>query len=77
MLVALSTCCRAVLLLVLCESALGRLIARPRDVCINDDYLLSFVEYPSDTIPFCSMYEGLVDVTTTVVSITSRTSVLP
>ena len=75
--VALSTSSQALFLLSLCGSTLGHLVAKKRDVCVNDDYLLSFVEYPSDTVPFCSMYLGLKDETTYVVSATSRTFVLP
>lgn len=48
---------------------------KKRDVCVNDDFLLSFVEYPSDTVPFCKVYLGIEDVTTTVVWATSYTSV--
>ena len=75
--IALSTCSQALFLLSLCGSVLGHLVAKKRDVCVNDDFLLSFVEYPSDTVPFCSMYLGLQDETTYVISTTSRASVLP
>ncbi len=73
---SLSTCCQAIVLLTLSGPTIGRLIAIKRDVCVNDDFLLSFVEYPSDTIPFCKTYLGLKDVTTSVISTTSYTFVL-
>ncbi len=72
----LSTWCQALFLLIWCGPAYGRLVTKKRDVCVNDDFLLSFVEYPSDTVPFCSMYLGIEDVTTSEVSTTSRTFVL-
>ena len=74
--IALSICSQAIILLALCGTALGRLIAKKRDVCVNDDFLLSFVEYPSDTIPFCIVYLGIQDVTTSAILATARTSVL-
>lgn len=68
---------QALLLFSWCESALGRLITKKRDVCVNDDFLLSFLEYPSDTVPFCSVYFNIQDITTSVISTTSRTFVVP
>ena len=72
----LFTCCQAIVLLTLCGPIIGRSIANKRDVCVNDDYLLSFVQYPSDTVPFCKMYLGIKDVTTSAVSATSHRFVL-
>lgn len=44
--------------------------------CVEDDTLLSFQQYPEDSVPFCSSYLEI-GISTSTVPITGRTSASP